>query len=557
MLGVNFLLVLWIVLGLKPDRVKVLEVLFVRLIGKDIYFVIFWDFFSWVFVFIVLLISTIVTLYTSYYIDGDHSRLGFIFLLSSFVVSIILLLTRPNIISLLLGWDGLGVTSYLLVVYYARARRSVAGILTFLTNRLGDIFFLLTIGVASFFFDWEILNFGVPACLIVFLLMACVTKRAQVPFSSWLPAAIAAPTPVSSLVHSSTLVTAGLYLIIRFHFLLLKIRGFIFFMGRLTLLVAGAIAVFEWDLKKLIAFSTLSQLGFIVSAFGLGLVWIRFFHLVTHALFKASLFLSAGILIHNADSSQEFRNIFGVPRHLFWVARVINVCLLCLCGIPFTRGFYSKDLIIDRGMVSWAILSLFMLGVLLTVSYSYRFFLYTFWHRNLRGLFKISYESVYFIVFPLTVLIVSALLGGWTFFECFFSFIFWSFVSPGWKTLYFFLLTCIFFFTKCLAGKKTAGYLKRFFFRSLRFLKFFFSSKGAFRIFNEREGVYKIVDQAALEKAGPQGIFTLLSRRSRVFFSSQSFLIFLFLVLFLGGFLFFWLFSLKYKAWLWRSRDFC
>jgi NADH-ubiquinone oxidoreductase chain 5 len=529
---------------IKPQRTYIIEFFLTRAMGKDIYYVVFWDFFSWLFVSLVICISTMVFFYAVYYIDGDCNRLGFFLLLLSFVVAIILLVVRPNLISLLLGWDGLGVTSYLLVIYYARASSSLAGMLTFLTNRLGDIFFLFSIGLISFFWDWEVSFTTSFFWLSLFLLLAATTKRAQVPFSSWLPAAMAAPTPVSSLVHSSTLVTAGVYLIIRFQVLLIKINYFVFLIGVFTLLVAGLIAVFEWDLKKLIAFSTLRQLGFIVSAYGLGLTWLRFFHLVNHALFKASLFLSAGVLIHNTDRRQEFRNIFLVPPQLFWVARVINICLLCLCGIPFTRGFYSKDLIIDGGVFSFLLFALYLVGVLFTVIYSFRFFFYCFWVSSLRSSFFMGHEKIIYVLFPLIALVRMALLGGWFLFECFFSFWYFIVLSPGWKVFYLVSLCRVVLGASRVGIKLFYPILKRFFFRSLWFLKYFFSSKLFKGVLKERLKVIKAVDQGTLEKIGPQGLSFFLTKAGEWGFYFQSFIVIIFLVVFLLGFLFLWLFSL-------------
>jgi NADH-ubiquinone oxidoreductase chain 5 len=200
-----------------------------------------------------------------------------------------------------------------------------------------------------------------------------VTKRAQIPFSSWLPIAMAAPTPVSSLVHSSTLVTAGVFLLIRFNRVILSSSIYLLVLRGITLLIAGIMANFEWDLKKLIALSTLRQLGFIVFSYSIGLVFFSFFHLMRHALFKASLFMRSGVIIHSIDNRQEFRNsgLFTQVKPLLSMAVV--VCLLCLCGFPFTSGFYSKDLILDGGAVSFFFLFFFFFSVFLTIRYSLRF----------------------------------------------------------------------------------------------------------------------------------------------------------------------------------------
>jgi len=187
---------------------------------------------------------------------------------------------------------------------------------------------------------------------------------------------MAAPTPVSSLVHSSTLVTAGIFLVIRFFEIFRSQTSFLMYLALFTLLLAGVIANFEWDLKKVIALSTLSQLGFIIISLSLGLVVFGFFHLVSHALFKASLFISSGLFIHSSDRSQEFRNSFRFLKTTPMVSVAIFICLICLCGFPFTGGFFSKDFILDGGGFSFFLFVFFILGILLTVRYRIRFAFY-------------------------------------------------------------------------------------------------------------------------------------------------------------------------------------
>jgi len=184
----------------------------------------------------------------------------------------------------------------------------------------------------------------------VFIILAGLTKRAQIPFSAWLPAAMAAPTPVSALVHSSTLVTAGVYLLIRFYSVFeseLLLGAALFYLGALTMLMAGIVASFETDLKKIIALSTLSQLGLIVLSVGLGNINLAIFHLIVHAIFKALLFLCGGKIIHSFGGEQDIRFIGGINTNLPVSLVTLNVANFSLCGIPFISGFYSKDLILE------------------------------------------------------------------------------------------------------------------------------------------------------------------------------------------------------------------
>jgi len=228
-----------------------------------------------------------------------------------------------------------------------------------------------------------------------------MTKSAQFPFSSWLPAAMAAPTPVSSLVHSSTLVTAGVFLLIRFNIILIWVRSYLIVFSIVTLLIAGIMASFEWDIKKTIAFSTLRQLGFIMFSLSVGLYVFCFFHLLCHALFKASLFIVSGVIIHNRDSGQDFRNLNRFVKMTPILGARVIVCLLCLCGFPFLSGFFSKDLILDGVCLNFFFLFLFILGVLLTTNYSLRFCFYSLKGRVLYRIkaFKF-YDSLFYVILP-------------------------------------------------------------------------------------------------------------------------------------------------------------
>lgn len=182
----------------------------------------------------------------------------------------------------------------------------------------------------------------------ILIVVGAITKSAQIPFSAWLPAAIAAPTPVSALVHSSTLVTAGVYLLIRFSYLLNdSCLNLLLVLSVLTIFISGLVASFEFDMKKVIALSTLRQLGVIIFSISLGLFDIAFFHLVVHALFKALLFLCAGVVIHRRGGSQDLRRIGGLVNNHPLVGVSLNLANLSLCGVPFISGFYSKDMVVE------------------------------------------------------------------------------------------------------------------------------------------------------------------------------------------------------------------
>jgi len=214
------------------------------------------------------------------------------------------------------------------------------------------------------------------------ILLAAITKSAQIPFSSWLPAAMAAPTPVSALVHSSTLVTAGVYLLIRFNYLLVGnlLGQFILLVSGLTIFISGLGANFEFDLKKIIALSTLRQLGLIIMILSMGYSKLAFFHLLTHAIFKALLFMCAGSIIHNIINSQDIRIIGGLCKNMPLTSSFFNISNLALCGIPFMAGFYSKDLILEMASFSYIniyVYIIYFFSTGLTVSYSFRLVYYS------------------------------------------------------------------------------------------------------------------------------------------------------------------------------------
>nr|YP_009561403.1 NADH dehydrogenase subunit 5 [Zophobas atratus]QAT19103.1 NADH dehydrogenase subunit 5 [Zophobas atratus] len=350
------------------------------------------DWMSLLFMSFVLFISGMVIYYSREYMSGDLYLNRFILLVVMFVVSMMLLIISPNLISILLGWDGLGLVSYCLVIYYQNVKSYNAGMLTALSNRIGDVALLMAIawmlnyGSWNYVFYLEELKGSFYMSMISYLvLLAAMTKSAQIPFSSWLPAAMAAPTPVSSLVHSSTLVTAGVYLLIRFNFAFSNyLMYLLLFIAMMTMFMSGIGASFEFDLKKIIALSTLSQLGLMMSILALGSYKLAFFHLLTHALFKALLFMCAGNVIHNLGNCQDIRFMGGLVKFMPLTCVYFNICSLSLCGLPFLSGFYSKDLILEvmsMGYLNLFVYLIFYLSIGLTVCYSARLVYYS-WVGN-------------------------------------------------------------------------------------------------------------------------------------------------------------------------------
>lgn len=343
---------------------------------------------SIIFAVLILFIAGNVLQFSTTYIATDKFTTRFSLITLLFVLSIITLIFTKRLIFILIGWDGLGFSSFLLVIYYQNNNSLSAGIATALTNRIGDTLILISIALLLTRGHWIITrsppthNKDLISLLIV---TAALTKRAQIPFSSWLPAAIAAPTPVSALVHSSTLVTAGVFLLIRFYPSISPsplFQPLLLIVASATIVIAGIRAMFECDIKKIIALSTLSQLGLIIATIALGLPTLATFHLFTHALFKALLFISAGTIIHFASHSQDLRLIGNTPQQLPITTSCMFIANTALCGAPFFAGFFSKDLILEITLSSptnLLIVLIFFFATLLTTTYSTRFLLILLW----------------------------------------------------------------------------------------------------------------------------------------------------------------------------------
>nr|UYG49228.1 NADH dehydrogenase subunit 5 [Abscondita chinensis] len=381
------------------DLVIIFEYELMTLNSNIIFMSILLDWMSLLFMSFVFFISSMVIYYSDEYMHGDLNINRFILLVFMFVMSMMFLIISPNLISILLGWDGLGLVSYCLVIYYQNTKSLNAGMLTALSNRIGDVGILMSIAWMMNYGSWNFIfyldfmknDFNMKI-VMYFIVLSALTKSAQIPFSSWLPAAMSAPTPVSSMVHSSTLVTAGVYLLIRFNFCLsLNLMYFMLFISTMTMFMSGLGANFEYDLKKIIALSTLSQLGLMMSILFLGDYKLAFFHLLSHALFKALLFMCAGCMIHNLMNCQDIRFMGSLINFMPLTCTFFNISNFSLCGLPFLSGFYSKDLILEVMSMNYLnlyIYFIFYVSIGLTVSYTLRlcyyslFSVYNFYHLN-------------------------------------------------------------------------------------------------------------------------------------------------------------------------------
>nr|YP_009131041.1 NADH dehydrogenase subunit 5 [Risoba prominens]AHW51560.1 NADH dehydrogenase subunit 5 [Risoba prominens]UNP54406.1 NADH dehydrogenase subunit 5 [Risoba prominens] len=418
----NFIMMIYFIMN---DMVIFLEWELISFNSMSIVMSILLDWMSLLFMMFVFLISSVVIYYSKSYMSSEINLSRFIILVLLFVFSMMLLIISPNIISILLGWDGLGLISYCLVIYYQNLKSYNAGMLTALSNRIGDVLILMVIswmmnyGSWNYIFYLEFMNNDWSMMMVgTMIIMAAMTKSAQIPFSSWLPAAMAAPTPVSALVHSSTLVTAGVYLLIRFNMLLLDMffLKFLLLLSGLTMFMSGIAANYEFDLKKIIALSTLSQLGLMMSILSMGLPKLAFFHLLTHAMFKALLFMCAGVIIHMMNDMQDIRFMGGISFYVPLTSLCMNISNMALCGIPFLAGFYSKDLILELVSFSNLNLLIFLLYYLstgLTMLYSFRLMMYLMINDyNLLSVYNLYDEDFTMLNSMFTLLFMSVISGS-------------------------------------------------------------------------------------------------------------------------------------------------
>nr|YP_011013891.1 NADH dehydrogenase subunit 5 [Arthurdendyus triangulatus]WPY71414.1 NADH dehydrogenase subunit 5 [Arthurdendyus triangulatus] len=420
------------------------------ILGFDFFSIwLFFDYYCLVYLFVLSYIVSSVHFFIWVYMSEEVNLVRFVIVLNSFVLSMVVLIISPSFFSFILGWDGLGFSSFILVSWYGCDVSRYASIKTFLTNRLGDGFLLVSLcffvyqGHFGFLFFDYLFN-----GLLILLFIVSFTKSAHFPFSNWLPDAMAAPTPVSALVHSSTLVTAGLFLIFRFSYLYSPcLLHFVHNFGLWTLFLGSFGACFDYNSKKIVAYSTISQLGLMSFTLSLGLYSLCFFYIMAHALFKALLFISIGGVITVNSHFQDIRFLGGV-----WLSNplvVFNVffSLFSLMGFPFLSGFYLKELILGGVLVqnlNFFSSLLFFFSILLTVYYSFRLF----WVLCAGSYFlKLSIGSfvstLCFIILYLCVVQFGVLFYS--------SFFLWLNLGSSWLVLLSSLLGIVLFFY-CLYG---------------------------------------------------------------------------------------------------------
>ena len=380
-------------------------------------------------------VGFLIHLFSIGYMHHDKNVAKYFAYLNFFIFNMLILVLGDSLVTLFVGWEGVGLASYLLIgFWFTDAEKASAGMKAFITNRIGDAAFL--IGMFIFFVSFGTLNIqelnglaptiaestwlGVATLGTLFLFVGATGKSAQIPLYVWLPDAMAGPTPVSALIHAATMVTAGVYMIIRLNPMFLAAPNtmmVIAIIGVLTVVLAASIGITQNDIKKVLAYSTVSQLGYMFLACGVGAFGAAFFHLMTHAFFKALMFLGSGSVIHAMHEEQDIRKMGGLKKYLPWTHLTFMMGWLAILGTPGFSGFFSKDEILWMSWHSplghWSLWALGALGATMTAFYMTRLMALTFWGKSRVPKNIHPHESSAIMLIPLVVLAILSVVGGY------------------------------------------------------------------------------------------------------------------------------------------------
>ncbi|GJM16349.1 MAG: NADH-quinone oxidoreductase subunit L [Thermodesulfobacteriota bacterium] len=426
-------------LSLEPSQRQIIQELFVWIPSGDftVSFELMFDTLSSVMALVITWIGFLIHIYSTGYMHHDKGFSKYFTYLNMFVFFMLILVLGNNFPLMFVGWEGVGLASFLLIgFWYQDNEKAYAGRKAFIVNRIGDFGFIL--GIFLIFFIFGSVNYQdvfakaidpnfmsvVPGVTItaigLLLFVGAVGKSAQFPLFVWLPDAMAGPTPVSALIHAATMVTAGAYMMARcnvFYSQSPTAQMVVVSIAAFTAILAATIAITQNDIKKVLAYSTVSQLGYMFMAIGVGAYAAGLFHLVTHAFFKALLFLGSGSVIHAMSDEQDIRKMGGLRKKIPITAITFLIGTLAIAGVPFLSGFFSKDEILaavyDRGYtIHWIIA---LITVVLTALYMVRLYLLTFEGKSRvpQSIKRYVHESPYSMTIPLMVLAVLSILGGY------------------------------------------------------------------------------------------------------------------------------------------------
>jgi NADH-quinone oxidoreductase subunit L len=393
------------------------------------------DAISAIMILIITGVGSLIHLFSIGYMHHDKGAAKYFAYLNLFLFNMLILVLGNNLLVMFVGWEGVGLCSYLLIgFWFTDKEKAAAGMKAFITNRIGDAGFLL--GMFVLFLTFGTLNFHEINSLVpanpellwmapitlgtLFLFIGATGKSAQIPLYVWLPDAMAGPTPVSALIHAATMVTAGVYMIVRLNPLFLMAPNtlmIVAIIGAATIVFAATIGLTQWDIKKVLAYSTVSQLGYMFLACGVGAFGAAMFHLMTHAFFKALMFLGSGSVIHAMHEEQDIRKMGGLKKYLPITHWTFFFGWLAIIGIPPFAGFFSKDEILWQSFHSplgntglWAMGAF---GAVLTAFYMTRLMALTFWGKSRVPKDIHPHESPPTMAIPLVILAILSIVGGW------------------------------------------------------------------------------------------------------------------------------------------------